>query len=1300
MASFLSTFARKLLEPLAPQVTPTEKDINKLLGSLCVFPAEFSAKDHRISEHKIQQIRIHLQSLDRLAGRSGRAVWCYRPRIYAILRTLGKVSLMDEFIREDLNDFFLPWNERTLPRSFFSGENEADLRTAFLKVQEFYLTDSSVKDVEAGKSHQNLSLDGDKFFIPCRHLGQGGFGGVDEVFSSLSQKRYARKRVSRGRHNEHDNRSLKMQEALVKELEVLKVLSRQQCHRHLVKIIGSYTDRHYIAYLMEPVAENNLEQLLESNRMTDQLRSSLCHFYGCLAGAIRHLHRNQLRHRDLTARNILIYRNEVYVSDFGSAYNWAEHSRAETRHLNPPVTQEYMAPEIDRRETRGEPSDMWSLGVIYLKMTTRLLGRSLADLKAHVEQHARRNKHSRYFYANIPAVREWLQKLSHNDTQTDNEPISWTYDLMSPQPDDRPRAFELMRDILESPSFNRFCCFKCYPDFQAETFMYDGPSHTEGTVAGAAETMDTVERLFSPVIDQDTHEIDEWLQSVLDQVDRPKIVSEHREPPVLYDPSGEASREMEPVKAEYPVPEAAAEDLYEPNLLCSWPIFQYQAPSVSFNSTQELDTAEIPTPATKTSIDWNDQELVSPPATPVLNQEAIRYRNLCDSQLGFEEYDDESSRLYDEFSDRSDESGSAFYTARQDPSKPLEDLLNTTKWAFEEESDKSETVFGQDAEQEAAILKLTTSQGPPEPKTLIRESKYVAVSDSPRASKVLEGNQEESEVDKKKQDNTSRINFGENNVSEKQRKNKSKGIKSVPTESVFKEPEVSSTKRISSQDLSNGMLKSETSVKRSNPKKKLAFQINVEENNIQEGQTVLESADDAAADAYPPPAGAPQRPQKLSRANIRVLGEMDRQVKPRSFKKREPPVRPDVERLMQDFHKKASASDRATTVMSEGTKRLNRQLALKTLPPNYMEGLLVGACKEGKSAQVRHLLTMIPAKRGREAWRRFDALMQAIKGASQRHNKCVRNLIEAEAVNVNQCSRATGKGPLHAALGLPGFKGYGALVLLLLEGRADPNLPDRNGDYPITILFSGAESAPLEPHRLEALALLLRADALPDTRLPGSKSTPLHLAVRRQDKLAVSMLLHRGADVDAQNSAGMTALLLWANQLRAGAAPPIVVLDLLLAHGARVDARDPARGRTALHQAVRASRAEAVDLLLRHRADAARRDAHGNDALALAVQHAGGGLARPDGPQRRARQDVVAEHAEIMALLGEAGGYDWPARPGECAVQTAIREDNAGLLKQLLSRQLDPAASFPEGSIRAYAMKHGSLEVRGLLGAS
>ncbi|KAK0639453.1 hypothetical protein B0T16DRAFT_423222 [Cercophora newfieldiana] len=164
---------RKRAEP----PTLSDEQLDKLLAGLCSYPDDASAKDARISDQNIQDITIYLKSLDEKTSRAGQAAWHLRPRTYAILRTINRLSLMDTFIEKGQNDFLIPWNEKTLPMSLFEKEPDDCTRETFFRVQHFYLTKFNVKEVETeGGEHQSLGVSGDNYFKKIRLLGQGGFG--------------------------------------------------------------------------------------------------------------------------------------------------------------------------------------------------------------------------------------------------------------------------------------------------------------------------------------------------------------------------------------------------------------------------------------------------------------------------------------------------------------------------------------------------------------------------------------------------------------------------------------------------------------------------------------------------------------------------------------------------------------------------------------------------------------------------------------------------------------------------------------------------------------------------------------------------------------------------------------------------------------------------------------------------------------------------------------------------------------------------------------------------------------------
>ncbi|KAJ8112116.1 hypothetical protein OPT61_g5443 [Boeremia exigua] len=417
------------------EANPDER-LRLSLDALCQLPENRTGitgqRLQTIATENVQRVSETLQSLHMSRWRREDTVtWNHRPRTYIILHNLNLVHLMNNFVKDGMTDLFLPYNDVTLP----DYVQPAAVRVLFLEVQQYLLTDARVLEhLTGGVSstkvlpHIHLSEGGDRHFKRLRMLGKGSFGKVEEVYSCLSHKRYARKTVVRSRTNGP------AQKDLVKELEALKSLS----HRHLVKALGSYTDAHHIAYLMLPVAQGNLDDLLRKpGGLTESDKHDIRSFFGCLAGAANYLHRSRIRHRDLSLKNILVHDGSVFISDFGSAYKWAGNNNqgSVTHHHIVPATRFYMAPEIAKNAARNSSSDMWSLGVIFLEMTTLLVGRTLTQLRSKLSDNLRQNIEP-YLWANPRVVTDWLQILqeANQGPAHDNEPLEWIRDLLHTTP--------------------------------------------------------------------------------------------------------------------------------------------------------------------------------------------------------------------------------------------------------------------------------------------------------------------------------------------------------------------------------------------------------------------------------------------------------------------------------------------------------------------------------------------------------------------------------------------------------------------------------------------------------------------------------------------------------------------------------------------------------------------------------------------------------------------------------------------------------------------------------------------------
>ncbi|KAF3808332.1 hypothetical protein GCG54_00006954 [Colletotrichum gloeosporioides] len=412
-----------------------------------------------------------------------------------------------------------------------------------------------------------------------------------------------------------------------------------------------------------------------------------------------------------------------------------------------------------------------------------------------------------------------------------------------------------------------------------------------------------------------------------------------------------------------------------------------------------------------------------------------------------------------------------------------------------------------------------------------------------------------------------------------------------------------------------------------------------------------------------------------------------------------------VEKLMDTYQLEASST--ATSEIGEEAKSRIVQFFLLMPSITTVQNFLTERCREGKTAAVRVMLENIPShKKTRSFFRR--PVWACIKGGSSRHNKCLRALIEAGA-KINYRNRKTGKTTIQVAVEHEYFKGYTNLIWLLMSSKeAEPNVKDSTGDCAMTQLFSGAEMAqtggprnsaptPLSKYRLAAMAILLQHETDVNSTQPGTGNSPLHLAVRRQDELAVAMLLYKKAKVNATTKWGISPLNITANQFRGSLnSNHAQILDLLLREGAAVNEPSGSDKRTALHRAVASGTAQAVEILLRYHADPDIKDGSGKSARDLAVEHA----ASLTQDVNKTYDTRIDDHMEIMERLFDGCKPEWPMNKGKCPVDMACRGegvDGVAFFKELFSMGLQPDAKFGDtGSIADIIEKHGSSTLKKL----
>ncbi|KAJ8106413.1 hypothetical protein OPT61_g9554 [Boeremia exigua] len=374
--------------------------------------------------------------------------WSQSPRTYIILRVIGQLGSFNDLLHVGFTDHWLPATERSLPEILSQSS-----RAAFVSAQHLVLTKSV--SVEKGQ-HCHFDHGEPLPFTSNGILGDGGFGVIDHVTSTISLNEFARKRVRRSAaFRGPRSRNIKQ---FIAEIEMLKRLR----HRHIVELVGSYTDSRCIALLMLPIAEMDLSKYLVLATVSKhpELRS----FFGCLASALDYLHEEKIRHKDIKLSNILVSYGVVLFADFGLSLDFEDASGSTTTGNVDGLTKRYCAPEVAAEESRNTRSDIWSLGVVYIEMLVVLKGSTVADMNTFFEETGSQHV---YIRTNIEALPIYMAHLRSLGQASDNRALVWIQQMLSLDQQARPTASSLLSwihadtdpvDEDEGTSFCGTCC--------------------------------------------------------------------------------------------------------------------------------------------------------------------------------------------------------------------------------------------------------------------------------------------------------------------------------------------------------------------------------------------------------------------------------------------------------------------------------------------------------------------------------------------------------------------------------------------------------------------------------------------------------------------------------------------------------------------------------------------------------------------------------------------------------------------------------------------------------------------------
>jgi len=249
-----------------------------------------------------------------------------------------------------------------------------------------------------------------------RKLGSGGHGIVDEVKTASYMMTFARKSVLRRRKVSSSSHMIHLKN----ELSILKELE----HPNLVRLIGAYTDDEYSHIIMAPVADQNLADYMRSREYHKV--HHLAKWMGDLSSAVAYLHTNSVKHLDIKPQNILIYKDNILLADFGAARSVFKEEIQNLQDLA--LTPMYCAPETKLLGKQEYSADIFSLGCVFSEIVTRYYGRSLQEF-----EHFRANDDgSTEFHLTIGKTSIWLVNIAKITTQ----------------PSSNAHSLQLMQDML------------------------------------------------------------------------------------------------------------------------------------------------------------------------------------------------------------------------------------------------------------------------------------------------------------------------------------------------------------------------------------------------------------------------------------------------------------------------------------------------------------------------------------------------------------------------------------------------------------------------------------------------------------------------------------------------------------------------------------------------------------------------------------------------------------------------------------------------------------------------------------
>jgi len=146
------------------------------------------------------------------------------------------------------------------------------------------------------------------------------------------------------------------------------VMARLRPHVNVVQFLGITSAPAPLCIVTEFMDQGSLYAYLHGDSKIDT--NILMNLVKGIAAGMLHLHKEELIHRDLASRNILLGSGfQVKISDFGLSRANQDTNQNKTASDTGPL--KWMSPEAIRNRVYSKASDIWSFGVTLWEVVTR-----------------------------------------------------------------------------------------------------------------------------------------------------------------------------------------------------------------------------------------------------------------------------------------------------------------------------------------------------------------------------------------------------------------------------------------------------------------------------------------------------------------------------------------------------------------------------------------------------------------------------------------------------------------------------------------------------------------------------------------------------------------------------------------------------------------------------------------------------------------------------------------------------------------------------------------------------------------